>query len=76
MNSRQFFDLVRQMRAYQNEYFKHRRKSDLQTSKMLESKVDAEIKRVEAILPMPDVIRKQPNMFDYLDTENNGKSQK
>ena len=53
------------MRAYQTEYFKHRRKSDLQQSKILESKVDAEIKRVEAIVAMPDAIQKQPSMFDY-----------
>lgn len=64
------------MRAYQREYFKHRRKSDLTTSKILESKVDAEIKRVEAILGLPDAIPSAPNMFDYFNTENNGKSQK
>ena len=64
MDARQFFELVRRMRAYQREYFKHKRKSDLQTSKALESKVDEEIKRVEAILALPDVIQKQPNIFD------------
>lgn len=64
MTSREFFDLVRLMRAHQREYFKHRRKSDLQTSKILESKVDAEIKRVEDILTLPDAIRKQANLFD------------
>ncbi|MCM1235139.1 MAG: hypothetical protein NC489_33995 [Ruminococcus flavefaciens] len=63
------------MRAHQREYFKHKRKTDLQTSKILESKVDEEIKRVEAILALPDVIQKSPNMFDYLNNENNGKSQ-
>lgn len=52
------------MRAYQREYFKHRRKSDLTTSKTLESKVDAEIKRVEAQIELPDAIQKQPNIFD------------
>lgn len=52
------------MRAYQREYFKHRRKSDLQTSKILESKVDAEISRVEAKIKLPDAIQKQPNIFD------------
>lgn len=64
MNNRQFFDLVRRMRAYQREYFKHKRKSDLQTSKMLESQVDAEIKRVEDILALPDAIKRQPSIFD------------
>lgn len=64
MDARQFFDLVRSMRAYQREYFKHRRKSDLQTSKILESKVDDEIKRVEAKITLPDAIQKQPNIFD------------
>jgi hypothetical protein len=65
MDARQFFELVRRMRAYQTEYFKHRRKSDLQQSKILESKVDEEIKRVEAIVALPDAIQKQPSMFDY-----------
>lgn len=76
MEARQFFDLVRRMRAYQRAYFKNKRKSDLQQSKLLESKVDEEIKRVEAILSLPDAIPSAPNMFDYLNTENNGKSQK
>nr|DAO59883.1 MAG TPA: hypothetical protein [Caudoviricetes sp.] len=65
MDARQFFELVRRMRAYQREYFKNRRKSDLQQSKILESKVDEEIKRVEAIVALPDAIQKQQNMFDY-----------
>ena len=64
MDARQFFELVRQMRAHQREYFKHKRRSDLQTSKILERKVDEEIRRVEAILTLPDAIQKQPNMFD------------
>lgn len=63
MDARQFFELVRRMRAYQREYFKNRRKSDLQQSKILESKVDEEIKRVEAIVELPDAIQKQMNMF-------------
>ena len=63
MDARQFFELVRRMRAYQREYFKNRRKSDLQQSKILESKVDEEIKRVEAIVKLPDVIQRQTNMF-------------
>lgn len=66
MNARQFFELVRRMRAYQREYFKRKRKSDLQISKMLESKVDEEIKRVEAKIKLPDAINEPPNMFDYL----------
>lgn len=63
MDARQFFELVRRMRAYQREYFKNRRKSDLQQSKILESKVDEEIKRVEAIVELPDAIQRQTNMF-------------
>ena len=63
MDARQFFELVRRMRAYQRQYFKNRRKSDLQQSKILESKVDEEIKRVEAIVELPDAIQKQRNMF-------------
>lgn len=63
MDARQFFELVRRMRAYQREYFKNRRKSDLQQSKILESKVDEDIKRVEAIVKLPDVIQRQTNMF-------------
>lgn len=63
MDARQFFELVRRMRAYQREYFKNRRKSDLQQSKILESKVDEEIKRVEEIVELPDAIQKQTNMF-------------
>lgn len=62
MDARKFFELVRRMRAYQREYFKHKRKSDLQQSKILESKVDEEIKRVEAIVAMPDAIQKQQNI--------------
>ena len=65
MEARQFFDLVRRMRAYQRAYFKNKRKSDLQQCKLLESKVDEEIKRVEAIVALPDAIQKQQNMFDY-----------
>ena len=64
MNGRQFFDLVRRMRAQQNQYFKTRRKSDLDASKALERLVDDEIKRVEAILALPDALPKQPNIFD------------
>lgn len=67
MDARQFFELVRRMRAHQREYFKYKRKSDLQQSKILESKVDEEIKRVEAKIALPDAIQKQPNMFDYPD---------
>lgn len=43
MNARDFFDLVSEMRASQNEYFKTRSSQSLQKSKELEKKVDAEI---------------------------------
>lgn len=53
------------MRAQQKQYFKTRRKSDLDASKALERLVDEEIKRVEAIVELPDALPKHPNMFDY-----------
>lgn len=70
MNSRQFFDLVRRMRAKQRDYFKYHRKSDLQSSKQIEAQVDAEISRVERLLGLPDAIPSVPSMFDYPDNEN------
>lgn len=65
MNHRAFFDLVRQMRIKQREYFKYKRKADLNESKRLESQVDAEISRVERLLGLPDAIPQAPSMFDY-----------
>lgn len=66
MNAQQFFETVRKMRAHQNEYFKHKRKSDLQTAKILEAKVDAEIKRVEAIVALPPAINRAQSIFDNI----------
>lgn len=65
MNHRAFFDLVRQMRIKQREYFKYKRKADLNESKRLEAQVDAEISRVERLLGLPDAIPQAPSIFDY-----------
>lgn len=64
MNSKDFFELVRRMRAKQREYFKYKRKADLNESKRLESQVDTEISRVERLLGLPDAIPSQPSIFD------------
>ncbi|ERJ80049.1 hypothetical protein J5A56_00540 [Prevotella melaninogenica] len=50
MNSREFFSKVALMRQLQQEYFKTRRKSVLNECKTVEREVDAEIKRVNAII--------------------------
>ena len=50
MNSREFFNKVALMRQLQQEYFKIRSKSILDECKTIEREVDAEIKRVNAII--------------------------
>ena len=50
MNAREFFDLVSKMRKAQKEFFATRKNEALHESKQLEREVDAEIKRVEAII--------------------------
>lgn len=50
MNSREFFSKVALMRQLQQEYFKTRSKSVLTECKTVEREVDAEIKRVNAII--------------------------
>lgn len=52
MDSRQFFELVEEMRVWQKRYFnkRTRNKLALDTSKDLEKAVDAEIARVRAII--------------------------
>lgn len=65
MDARTFFDKVALMRKYQRDYFKYRRKSDLQQSKRLESEIDAEIDRVHAICGMPDALKPHPGLFDH-----------
>lgn len=49
MNARQFYNLVRQMRAAQKNYFRTRDKSYLEAAKKIEKEIDAEIARVEEI---------------------------
>ena len=50
MNSREFFDKVALMRQLQQEYFRTRSRSALTNCKNTEREVDAEIKRVNAIM--------------------------
>lgn len=50
MNARQFYELVVNMRHAQREYFRTKNTKWLQDAKILESRVDAEIERVTAIL--------------------------
>lgn len=50
MNSKDFFNKVALMRRLQKEYFKTRSKSILPECKAIEREIDAEIKRVNAIL--------------------------
>jgi hypothetical protein len=64
MDARTFFDKVALMRKYQRDYFKYRRKSDLQQSKRLESEIDAEIDRVHAICGASAALKPQPGLFD------------
>lgn len=64
MDARTFFDKVALMRKYQRDYFKFRRKSDLQLSKRIESEIDAEIDRVHAILGTPTALQPPPGLFD------------
>lgn len=61
MNSKAFFDKVREMRAAQREYFKTRSADALSRSKQLEKEIDAEIKRVERLTKPCD-----PNLFDII----------
>lgn len=50
MNSREFFYLVANMRAAQNNYFANRSPERLRAARKLENEVDAEIKRVKQLL--------------------------
>lgn len=54
MNARQFFELVVQMRDAQKSYYRTRSRETLSLSKALESRVDAEIRRVELIVGIPE----------------------
>jgi membrane-anchored protein YejM (alkaline phosphatase superfamily) len=74
MNAQDFFKLVEQMRQAQKHYFAYiayeRRSNEpndkstmwLETSKDLESKVDAEIKRVNKVLAEREKERAQPKL--------------
>lgn len=50
MNAREFFYLVCQMRAAQQEYFRTREQLTLRAARKLEGEVDREIKRVREVL--------------------------
>lgn len=50
MNSREFFYLVANMRAAQNNYFANRSPERLRAARKLENEVDAEIKRVKQLV--------------------------
>ena len=50
MDSREFFDKVALMRQLQQEYFRTRSRSVLTNCKNIEREIDAEIKRVNAIM--------------------------
>lgn len=50
MDSKEFYESVKRMRAAQKEYFKTRRPCDLQRSKEIEKVIDTEIERVERII--------------------------
>lgn len=59
MDSKEFYETVKRMRAAQKEYFKTRRPCDLQRSKEIEKVIDTEIERVERIIWE----RKNPPLF-------------
>ena len=58
MNSKDFFNKVALMRRLQKEYFKTRSKSVLSECKAIEREINAEIKRVNAIIQT-----KEQNLF-------------
>jgi hypothetical protein len=58
MNSKDFFNKVALMRRLQKEYFKTRSKPVLSECKAIEREIDAEIKRVNAIIQT-----KEQNLF-------------
>lgn len=50
MNAREFFFLTSRMREAQSQYFQDRTPEALRRARRLENEIDAEIKRVKAIL--------------------------
>lgn len=52
MTAKEFFDLVRQMRQAQRDYFQSRDVLDLRRARALEGDVDREIKRVMEIITL------------------------
>lgn len=50
MNAKAFYDLVKEMRENQRNYFQTRQNRFLSKAKQLERQVDAEITRVERVL--------------------------
>lgn len=78
MNARQFFELTAQVREVQREYLAtptvaYRRKAELfKQEKRLEDQLDAEIKRVKAILEAKRIESISPVIpgFEYLNRED------
>lgn len=50
MNAKAFYDLVKEMRENQRNYFQTRQNRFLSRAKQLERQIDAEITRVERVL--------------------------
>ena len=61
MNARQFFEKVREMRNAQNTYFRTRSQADLNRARSIEKEIDAEIKRVDAVIAERSA---GPSLFD------------
>jgi len=70
MDKRQFFDKVAAMREAQREYFRTRSRSSLEKSKRLEQEIDAEIKRVYAIVGAPPALPPERSLFDNPEEKN------
>lgn len=65
MDAKTFFDLVVEMRKAQQEYFKYRSIFYLTKAKQIETKVDAEIARVQKIITDPQQTNdKQMELFE------------
>lgn len=60
MDSKQFYETVKNMRLAQKEYFRTHTQTALKKSKSLEKVIDNEIERVEKILQK----QREPGLFD------------
>lgn len=64
MDAKTFFTKVALMRKAQKEYYKSRTQSSLRLSKALESEIDKEIERVNAIVGKHQQIPQQRHLFN------------